>query len=139
MLEHNLTNEILTGVLFTSPNNGYIIGGEKTILKYTLLSDVEVQSNIPAEFKLEQNYPNPFNPSTVISYQLPVSSNVTLKVYDVLGDEIATLVDEYKTAGKYEIEFNSRSGNVRNLPSSVYFYQLKAGDFVETKKMILLK
>lgn len=85
-------------------------------------------------FELEQNYPNPFNPSTVISYQLPVSSEVTLKVFDVLGNEIATLVDQYKSAGRYEVEFDASK-----LPSGIYFYQLKAGQFSETKKMVLLK
>jgi photosystem II stability/assembly factor-like uncharacterized protein len=94
-----------------------------------------------SEFTLEQNYPNPFNPSTTISWQSPVSSWQTLKVFDVLGNEIATLIDEYKPAGKYEVEFNttSHSGNVRNLTSGVYFYQLKAGEFIQTKKMLLLK
>ncbi|MCZ7614786.1 MAG: T9SS type A sorting domain-containing protein [Ignavibacteriaceae bacterium] len=90
--------------------------------------------NFPAQFILEQNYPNPFNPSTVISYRLPVSSDVTLKVYDILGKEVVTLVDEYKPAGKYEVEFNASS-----LPSGTYFYQLRAGSFIETKKMSLLK
>ena len=79
-------------------------------------------------------YPNPFNPSTKINYQLTHASKVTLKVYDILGKEVEILIDEVKNAGSYEIEFN---GN--NLPSGVYFYQLKAGDYVETKKMILLK
>jgi len=94
--------------------------------------------NIPKEFSLSQNYPNPFNPSTVISYQLPVGSNVTLKVYDVLGNEVATLVDEYKPSGSYEVVFNTSS--IKHHPSSgVYFYQLKSGDFIQTKKMILLR
>jgi photosystem II stability/assembly factor-like uncharacterized protein len=93
-------------------------------------SDLEA----PALFELKQNYPNPFNPSTVINYQLPVSGDVTLKVYDVLGNEIATLVNEEKPAGSYEVEFNASE-----LSSGIYFYKLQAGDFVETKKMILLK
>ena len=88
----------------------------------------------PTEFTLEQNYPNPFNPSTIISYQLPVSGDVTLKVYDILGNEITTLVDEYKPAGKFEVEFSASA-----LPSGVYFYQLRGGSFIETKKMLLLK
>jgi hypothetical protein len=102
---------------------------------------IEVDVRSLNEYALEQNYPNPFNPSTVISYQLPVSSGVTLKVYDILGNEIATLVDEYKPAGRYEVEFNtsSHSGNVRNLTSGVYFYQIKANDYVQTRKMILIK
>jgi hypothetical protein len=70
----------------------------------------------------------------VISYQLPVAGNATIKIYDILGNEITTIVDEYKPAGQYEVEFNAAS-----LPSGVYFYQLKAGDFVQSRKMILLK
>jgi len=70
---------------------------------------------------------------------VPVGSWQTLKIYDVLGNEVATLVDEYKPVGSYEVEFNSRSGEGRNLTSGVYIYQLEAGNFVETKKMILMK
>jgi predicted GH43/DUF377 family glycosyl hydrolase len=88
----------------------------------------------PTEFILEQNFPNPFNPSTLISYQLPVGSDVTLKVYDILGNEIATLVDKYKPAGTYEITWQAA-----NLSSGVYFYQLKAGDYIAVKKMILIR
>jgi hypothetical protein len=100
-----------------------------------IITSIDDQINItPDDFILEQNYPNPFNPSTVISYQLPVSSDVTLKVYDILGNEIATLVDEHKPAGRYEVDFNASS-----LSSGVYFYQLKANNFIKTKKMILIK
>ena len=109
------------------------------------------ENSQPLEFYVSQNYPNPFNPSTLISYRLPVASDVTLKVYDVLGNEISTLVNEEKPAGEYEVEFNaaSHSGNVWNLPSGIYFYQLlvsslqskdgKAGSFIETRKMVLLR
>lgn len=86
------------------------------------------------EYMLLNNYPNPFNPSTVISYQLPVAGFVSLKVFDILGNEMATLVNEQKPAGYYEIEFNAS-----DLPSGVYMYRIQAGDFVETKKMLLLK
>ena len=89
---------------------------------------------VPERFVLYQNYPNPFNPSTIISWQSQVSSWQTLKIYDVLGNEIATLVNEEKPASEYEVEFNSIS-----LPSGIYFYRLQAGEFVETKKMVLLK
>jgi len=107
-------------------------------------NSIEVEIMSPAEFSLYQNYPNPFNPSTIISYQLPVSSNITLKVFDMLGYEVATLVDEYRAAGNYKIEFNSStlSGSVSakgGYASGVYFYQLKAGEFSETKQMLLLK
>ena len=92
----------------------------------------------PNNFYLYQNYPNPFNPSTKISWQSPLGNHQTIKIYDVLGNEIATLIDEYKPAGRYEVEFNSTSGN-RNLASGIYFCQIKAGSFVQTRKMILLK
>jgi len=96
-------------------------------------------SKIPSEYLLSQNYPNPFNPTTTITYQIPEREFVTLKVYDILGREIATLVNEEKPAGSYEVEFNSHSGEVRNLTSGIYFYQIKAGEYSETKKMILLQ
>jgi aminopeptidase N len=100
---------------------------------------------IPTLFSLSQNYPNPFNPETVINYQLAVSSYVTLKVYDPLGREVATLVDEYQQAGIHNSTFSilnlpgGRPAQHSQLPSGAYFYTLHAGDFVETKKMILLK
>ena len=101
----------------------------------TTLTEIdETKSTFPNFFKLEQNYPNPFNPSTKISWQAPVSGWQTLKVYDILGNEVATLVDEYRNAGSFEAEFDASK-----LSSGVYFYQLRAGDFIETKKMILMK
>ena len=98
-------------------------------------------------YTLEQNYPNPFNPSTTIHYSLPNSSaegekqqtkNVKLIVYDVLGREIAVLVDEKQKPGKYEVEFNPSADRVE-LTSGIYFYRLRTGDFAETKKMVLVK
>jgi len=86
------------------------------------------------EFKLAQNYPNPFNPSTTISWQSPVGSHQTIKIYDLLGNEIAILVDEYKHAGTYNIEFNAS-----RFASGVYLYRLQANDFVATKKLLLIK
>jgi hypothetical protein len=108
----------------------------------------------PEGFVLYQNYPNPFNPTTKIKFTIPQDDrretiNVTLKVYDVLGNEIATLVNEELPSGKYEVEFGSHSGEVRNLTSGIYFYQLlvsalqskdgKAGSFIQTKKMLMIK
>ncbi|MCU0344913.1 MAG: T9SS type A sorting domain-containing protein, partial [Ignavibacterium sp.] len=104
--------------------------------EYSDIVEVEV---VTAKFELFQNYPNPFNPSTVISYQLPVSGNVILKIYDVLGNKVATLVDEYKTAGSYEVEFNVAQVSRPEISSGIYFYKLSAGSFSQTKKMILLK
>lgn len=89
---------------------------------------------IPESFILTQNFPNPFNPSTKIKYLIPQSSNVVIKVFDILGKEIETLVNEEKHSGTYEVTWYAG-----NLPSGVYFYQIKAGSFVETKKMILLR
>lgn len=91
-----------------------------------------------SEFALHQNYPNPFNPSTKISWQSPVGSWQTIKVFDVLGSDVATLVDEYRNAGYHEVEFNVSSG-IRDLASGIYFYQLQAGSFIETKKMMVIR
>jgi len=101
---------------------------------------IEVEIIAPLKFSLEQNYPNPFNPVTSIHYAISSMQFVTLNVFDVLGKEIATLVNEEKPAGSYEVEFNSvETLHATSLPSGVYFYQLRAGDYIETKKMILLK
>jgi hypothetical protein len=101
--------------------------------EYDGILGVEDESR-PINYKLEQNYPNPFNPLTTIRYSIPASSFVTLRVYDVLGKEIMGLVDEEKTAGNYELEFNAA-----NLSSGVYFYRIQSANFVETKKMVLMK
>jgi hypothetical protein len=103
------------------------------IQELTEIKDQELLTK-PSNFNLEQNYPNPFNPSTKISWQIPVSSWQTLKVYDVLGNEVATLADEYNHAGNYEVDFEATK-----LSSGIYFYRLQAGNFINTKKMILLK
>lgn len=101
----------------------------------TILSGINFDNDIlPSQYTLFQNFPNPFNPYTTISYQLPEGSNVTLKIFNALGEEMVILVDEYKPRGKYEAEFNAA-----NFPSGIYFYQLHAGNFIQTKKMILLK
>jgi hypothetical protein len=89
---------------------------------------------IPKEFTLSQNYPNPFNPSTVIRYQLPAAAHVRIKVYDIRGQEVATLADGVQEAGYRTVEWNG-SGN----SSGVYFYKLEAGSFSDTKKMLMLK
>jgi hypothetical protein len=101
--------------------------------KFEYSEELEVEL-VPTEYALYQNYPNPFNPITTIKYQIPELSFVTLKVFDVLGNEIVTLVNEDKPAGSYEVEFNATS-----LPSGICFYKLQAGDYVETKKMVLMK
>jgi len=124
-------------------DDNYIYAGSMDSLIYRrriseIFTDVEEQPTQPEEFKLEQNYPNPFNPSTRIHYQVSSISQVTLKVFDVLGNEIATLVNEEKPAGSYEVEFQSTVIN-RQLASGIYFYQLKADEFIQTKKMLMIK
>jgi len=101
---------------------------------YEYSDEIEVEVGLPTEFSLSQNYPNPFNPSTSIQYAVSSRQFVSLKVYDVLGNEVATLVNEEKPAGNYTVEFNGIG-----LPSGIYFYRLQTGSFVETKKMVLLK
>lgn len=97
-------------------------------------SNVTVDTDVPLSFSLSQNYPNPFNPSTMINYQLPTSNLVTLKVFDIVGREVVTLVNEQLEAGSYQTSFNAQG-----LSSGLYFYQLRAGNYSEVKKMILLK
>ena len=89
---------------------------------------------IPTEYNLNQNFPNPFNPTTTISYSIPKEGLVTIKIYNAIGEEVVTVVNEIKQVGNYEIQFNAAA-----LPSGIYFYRIQAGSFVETKKMILLK
>jgi len=105
-------------------------------LVYNLITDVEDENNTgyPETFQLYQNYPNPFNPTTKITYSIPQRSFVTIKVYNVLGNEVTELVNEDKPAGEYQVEFNG-SG----LTSGIYLYNLQAGSFVDTKKMIFMK
>ncbi len=105
---------------------------DREVLSVT--ANEELFKSTPDDVKLYQNYANPFNPTTKLHYELSQSSYVTLKIYDVLGNEVEILVDEEKPAGVYEIIWNAKT-----LPSGVYFYKFEAGDFVETKKMILLK
>jgi len=102
-------------------------------LSMDMVSDVEAELQ-PFAFQLYQNYPNPFNPSTKISWQSAVSGHQTLKIYDVLGNEVATLVDEFREAGNYELDFDATG-----LSSGVYFYKLIIADYSSTKKMILMK
>ncbi len=128
-----------------------VVGNQGTILRTFSggepVNSLELENEILTVFTLEQNYPNPFNPSTKIKFTIPSviasvakqSQMVTLKVYDILGNEVATLVNQELSPGKYEVEFNSHYGEVRNLTSGVYFYTLNAGSLVQTKKMLLLK
>lgn len=114
----------------------YDIGSYALIdqLSFGPVTDVNDENNSPLEFALNQNYPNPFNPETIISWQSPESGRQTLKIFDLLGNEIATIVDEYREAGRHQAEFNGA-----DLVSGVYIYQLKSGGYMHTRKMILIK
>jgi photosystem II stability/assembly factor-like uncharacterized protein len=132
------TSYDLYSVDFIDHNTGWAVGNGGTILKTTtggatFIEEKEIDK-IPNDYLLSQNYPNPFNPSTKIRYSVPQPSEVAIKVFDILGSEIETLVNEEKPAGAYELTWNPTDH-----PSGVYFYQLRAGDFIQTKKMILIK
>jgi photosystem II stability/assembly factor-like uncharacterized protein len=107
--------------------------------EYSKIVEVEVGS--PTEFSLSQNYPNPFNPTTSLQYTIGNRQFVTIRVYDLLGREIATLINEEKPAGNYEVEFNAANlpAGRQDLPSGIYFYRIKAGSYINTKKMVLLR
>ncbi len=125
----------------TNTTSGFPHAGSSFIiddLSWGTATDVSDEKQTPTEFSLAQNYPNPFNPSTKIRYSIPnVGSGLAqtvLKVYDILGNEVATIVNEEKPAGVYEVEFDASQ-----LSSGIYFYRLTSGSFVETKKMTVLK
>ncbi len=117
-----------------SVNDTMLIGKQVWLAGTTTVVSVEDQANAPLQFSLSQNYPNPFNPNTSIQYAISSKQFVSLKVYDVLGNKIATLINKELAAGNYEVEF---SGS--NIPSGVYFYRLRAGSYSSTKKLVLLK
>lgn len=104
------------------------------VYQQTTITDVEDEETIPTVFKLEQNYPNPFNPSTIIKFAVPERSNVIIKIYNITGEEVHTLVNEEKERGWYEIKFNSNG-----LASGIYLYRMQAGSYVNIKKMMLMK
>ena len=135
ILQNTARSDAFTGSV-PNPNWGYgkvdAFAAVSEVLNAT--SAEGDQKNIPYKFMLNQNYPNPFNPSTKISYSIPEQSYVNLKVYDVLGREVATLADGEHVQGNYKFEFDAS-----NLTSGVYFYRIQAGSFIDTKKMILLR
>jgi|GEM_PF-673042 len=116
-----------------TPGSPWTFDDEYEVRNNTTTS-INEEKEIPREYSLQQNYPNPFNPSTVIKYQIAKGGHVMLKIYDVLGMEIETLVNEEKAAGNYSFNLNASS-----FPSGVYFYQIRSGSYIETKKMVLLK
>jgi hypothetical protein len=100
---------------------------------------VSFERVLPELFELKQNYPNPFNPCTDISYSLPSGCHVTLDIYNLLGQKVRTLVNQSQEAGHYTVTWDGRDADNRTAASGVYFYRIKAGDFIESKKMVLMK
>ncbi len=117
--------------IFASANTGI---WRRPLSQVVSIDDLDQKNLSESHVILKQNYPNPFNPITKIKYSIPLSENVQIKIYDILGNEIKTLLNDYKQAGPHETEFNAS-----NLPSGVYFYRIISGNFLETKKMLLLR
>ena len=131
------TGNLLNDIIFVNNETGYIVGTQGRILKTItggLTGVTSFENQIPGSHILYQNYPNPFNPKTIINYELGIRNFVSLKIYDVLGNEVAELVNEKQNAGSYSVEFDG-SG----IASGVYFYRLETNNFSEIKKMILIK
>jgi photosystem II stability/assembly factor-like uncharacterized protein len=128
-------NAVINNIQFVNPNIGFAAGNEGAVLKYVRVTSVNEPAQLikPETFSLS-NYPNPFNPSTNISYSIPKNSFVTIKIYDISGKELSTLVNEFKNAGTYTFHYYNTS-----LPSGIYLYKITAGNFTETKKMILIR
>ena len=113
--------------------------GSVNIVVYTDVVIIGDDSNLPDDYRLGQNYPNPFNPSTTIEFALPMAGPVRLDVYNILGQNVNTLIDRHLPAGVHQVTFNGRSDNGSPLASGVYFYRLVSSDFVESRKMMLVK
>jgi hypothetical protein len=102
--------------------------------EYSTVEEADVNAEPPQKYALHQNYPNPFNPSTTIEYDLPIDTHIKIVLFDLLGKQVRTLVDEDKSAGSYEIEFDATG-----LTNGIYFYSLQTGEFTQTKKLLLLR
>ena len=133
--ELNNDDFLFNDIIFTDADHGWLLCTSGYLFHYgEVQTDVDEDYDTPTNFTLNQNYPNPFNPTTVISFQLAESSSTSLRIYNSLGEEIKTLLNNHMSAGLHEIEFNAV-----DLPSGVYFYKLQAGKFSETKKLLLMK
>jgi len=122
-------------IRITNVDDGDVLDISDDVFTIDMVTGVEeLEEGIPSEFDLSQNYPNPFNPITLIKYQVPEASLVSIKVYDLIGREVTVLVNEIKQPGNYQISFDGK-----NLASGIYFYKMKAAEFVSVKKMNILK
>jgi len=137
VLSHTIINPQTSITCIKQGSDGYIylsVYAPGAIYKMVYNTSGINDPSLPVSYRLEQNYPNPFNPVTKIRYEIPKPSFVTMKIYNVLGIEVAELVNAQKQTGSYEVEWNAS-----NYPSGVYFYELIAGDYKDRKKMILIK
>ena len=132
--EIGLNNNVWKLICASGFSTGYLSQTEILTDTLSTVGILNINSNNPEKFFLSQNYPNPFNPATKINYELRVTNYVSIKVYDLLGNEISSLVNKKQNAGKYEIEFDGS-----NLSSGVYFYKIVSGDFIAVKRMVLMK
>lgn len=123
-----------SNIFVGDPHHGPITVPVEVYLQSTTGVQEDYFSNIPVSFSLEQNYPNPFNPTTKISFSIPETQKVSLKIYNLLGNELFTVVDEVKGKGEYSVDID-----MSRFASGIYFYKIKAGKYVQTKKMILNK
>jgi hypothetical protein len=122
-------------LLIKSKNDQAVVDTSNSAFNIDIASSIETKNNlIPSTYSLSQNYPNPFNPSTTIKFDLKEAGLVSLKIYDILGREISTLVNEVKPAGSYNLNFNAS-----DLTSGIYFYKIQAGNFIQIRKMVLIK
>jgi len=133
-------DSLYTGInSFSFSSSNLFLGTDSGVISRPIaevVSNDKVKQNAPSNYSLEQNYPNPFNPETIISYSLPAGCYVSLKVFDLLGHEVAALVSEYQGAGSHKIKFDTAN---RNLTSGVYFYLLTTPNYSAVKKLVLLK
>lgn len=137
----NLVNEYYKDSLVNrARQDSFLVRADAIILQESLTGvEYEIQPNIPSKFDLSQNFPNPFNPTTRIRFDLPFNENVQLRIYDILGREVRTLVNDRHDAGRYTVTWDGMNNMGRQVSSGVYIYHLRAGDYVSTKKMIMMK
>lgn len=129
------STELVIGIAVGDSMDDMVANIREATAKYESITSVrQIDRELPEGITLNQNYPNPFNPATVITFSIPTPDNVTLTVYSILGEKVATLVNEELSAGNYSVDFNAQ-----NLPSGVYFYTLTSGSFKETKRMMLVR
>ncbi len=133
----NISTDLEAPFAFAVSYSNVLVGTGNGIWLYSLSQLTKVKENVvktPSDYRLNQNYPNPFNPSTTISFALPFRSLVSLKIFDMLGREVATIISQEMSAGNY-----SKQWNATNVSSGIYYYRLQAGTYIETKKLVLLK